>query len=164
MKPLITSSVAALLAASLLMGCVQTNSVMMDQRTAIISTKVQKTGSGFDILTPGDNASLLKTSLKEAAALTLKSGYRYFELVNTRDQTRMVNFTSSGSTTCNGMVMNNGAPGAVQPFNANCLTSAPSSTTVAEPAIDILVRMYADGEIDPKKEGVFDANWVAAQN
>lgn len=164
MNPVITSSFTALLTASLLMGCVQTNSVMMDQRTAVISTKVQKTGSGFDILAQGDNATLLKGALKEAAALTLKNGYRYFELLNTRDQTRMVNFTSSGSTTCNGMVMNNGAPGAAQPFNANCLTSAPSTTTVAEPAIDILVRMYMAEEIDPKKEGVFDANWVAAQN
>ena len=151
-----------------LTGCIQSSTVMVDERTAIISTKAPKFAPGsvagaISALTPDDNATMIEAALKEAADVTLKRGYRYFELLDATDRTRVVSFDQSGHANCTGTVTNNGVAGSPQPFEAQCRGYAPRVTTLAEPGLDLIVRMHREGEIDPKKEGIIDATWIVSQ-
>lgn len=153
----------AITACSLLVttGCVRTSTTMLDSRTAIISGK----GSAFD-----SHAGVAQATLVEAANLTIQNGYRYFVITGSQDRTRrgmlyspgqsQTTGTLSGTTTTMGNMQTvNGS------YSSNTITSPGTVTPLEKPGMDVEVKMFKVGEINPKKvEGVWDAEDVLAVN
>lgn len=139
-------------------GCVRSKSVMLDASTAIISSR----GSAFD-----SHARVTQAALVEAATLAVSRGYRYFVIVDTQDRTITTLWHDSGTTkttgTVDGLVMGSGNSKVVAGNYSASTTSTPATTTtLIKPGSDVTVKMFREGELDPKSPGVWDAPAVLA--
>lgn len=136
--------VAALLA---LAGCVQTTSSALDERTMSISAR----GGGGD-----SPAAVDKALLQEAAKQATSRGYRYFAVLSDRAGSVPGALILSGSSTTNGQIDRSGV------FTATTTSSPSFVHGYVRPTGDIRVRFFAEGEIDPRTPGVWDARSVLA--
>jgi hypothetical protein len=145
--------IAALACTVLVAGCASaTTGTMVSEDTAWISVE----GKG-----PSDRDRVVRDALAEAARLATANGYRYFIVVTADDLTRTTMIKVPGR------VLYNQPPRANEPFGTyggRAYTTGGSTYALPDrtvelvtPAIDIMVRMYRAGDIDPQMEGVFDA-------
>lgn len=152
------NALPALACVVLLSGCASAAvGTMLSDDTALISAE----GKG-----PHDRDKVVRDALDEAARLTTAKGYRYFVVVTADDLTRTLTVQVPGR------LLYNQPPRANEPFGtyAGRAYATGGSTYMTPdrkieritPAIDIMVRMYRAGEIDPAMEGVFDATAVVA--
>jgi hypothetical protein len=142
---------ASLLCVFLVQGCASTTSTMLSEDTAIVSAA----GNG-----PGDRDRVIRGVLEEAARVTSANGYRYFVVLTADD------LTSTTTVVVPGRVLYNQPPRSTDSFGAyvgRAYASGGSTYTTPErkqerirPAMDIIIRMYRQGEIEPS-EGVWDA-------
>jgi hypothetical protein len=135
-------------------GCVRTNTELLDSSTAIISAR----GTAFD--TP---ATVLKTTVVEAAKLAQAHDFRYFAIVSAKDATRVVTKYIPPETTMSGNLN-----GTVDDFgNVSAHYNGTGYTTPGhtemlfiKPGEDVVVRFFREGEIDPHASGVWDVEGV----
>lgn len=141
----------ASLACVFLLGCASATGTMLSDDTALISAE----GSG-----PNDRDRVVHDVLAEAARLTAANGYRYFVVLTADDLTRTVTIRYPGR------VLHNQPPRTNEAFATyagRAYASGGSTYMLPDrieerihPAMDIMIRMYRVGEIEPA-EGVFDA-------
>ena len=129
-------------------GCVVSKTAMLDEHTAIISSR----GNAF-----ASSADAIQKSLGEAAKTTLSRGYRYFAVVGSQDQTQRGNVMIPGQTTSSGSMsfMGNTAM-----YSGSSYTTPAQSIGYVKPGVDLIIRMFSAGEIDPRASGVWDAESV----
>ena len=106
-----------------------------------------------------DRAKLVDSALAEAAKMTRAHGYRYFVILTADDTTRVVTLQVPGASLPNetrhertfGSTYGNAPerPG-------NTYTTPDTQLQRVRPGLDLVIRMYRAGEIEPK-DGVFDA-------
>jgi len=142
--------IAALACAVLLAGCASASGTMLSGDTALISAE----GNGAS-----DRDKIIRDVLAEAARLTSAQGYRYFVVLTADDLTRTETLKRPGPTFYN----QSPAPGRTFGTLSGRLFQPDSPYTTPDltverviPALDIMIRMYREGEIEPA-EGVFDA-------
>ena len=143
--------IVALACVVLLAGCASASSTMLSDDTALISAE----GNGA-----GDRDRVVRQVLTEAARLTSANGYRYFVVLTADDLSHSVTLRIPGR------VLYNQPPRAGEAFGTYAgrayATGGQAYQTPdrieqrVRPAMDIMIRMYRAGEIEPA-EGVFDA-------
>jgi hypothetical protein len=142
--------IAALACVVVLAGCASASGTMLSEDVAIISSE----GNG-----PSGHDKVIRNALAEAARLTSAQGYRYFVVLTADDLTRTETFKRPGP------IFYNQAPAPGRTFGTiSGRLFVPDSTYMTpdqtvervRPALDIMIRMYRDGEIEPA-EDVFDA-------
>ena len=144
-------AIAAFACAILLSGCASASSSMLSEDTAIVSAE----GIG-----PNDRDKVVQDVLAEAARLTNANGYRYFVVLTADDLTHTVTVRTPGR------LLHNQSPRSTEAFGTySGRAYATGGSTYqtpdrvqehVKPAMDIMIRMYRAGEIQPR-EGVFDA-------
>jgi hypothetical protein len=141
----------ASLACIFLLGCVSASGTMLSEDTAIISAE----GNA-----PSDRDRIIRDVLAEAARLTTANGYRYFVVLTADDLTHTVTVRYPGRVLHNQPPRTNEAFGA---FAGRAYATGGSSYMLPDrveerirPAMDIIIRMYRPGEIEPA-DGVWDA-------
>lgn len=146
-------AIAALACLVLLAGCASVaSSTMLSEDTAIVSAE----GRG-----PNDREKVVEDALAEAARVTNANGYRYFVVVTADDLTHTVTIRTPGRQLYSQPPRANEAFGTYSSGRAYATGGSTYQTpdrvdTRIKPAIDIMIRMYRAGEIEPR-EGVFDA-------
>jgi hypothetical protein len=144
-------AIAAFACAVLLSGCASASGTMLSEDTAIISAE----GSG-----PADRDKVIRDVLAEAARLTNANGYRYFVVLTADDLTHTVTVRTPGRLLYNQPPRSNEAFGT---YSGRAYATGGSTYQTPDrvqehvkPAMDIIIRMYRTGEIEPA-EGVWDA-------
>lgn len=145
------NAMASLACVFLLTACASASGTMLSQDTAIISAE----GSG-----PADRDKIIRDVLAEAARLTTANGYRYFVVLTADDLTHTVTVRYPGR------LLHNQPPRVGEAFGAftgRAYATGGSSYMLPDrveerikPAMDIIIRMYREGEIEPA-DGVWDA-------
>ena len=145
----IVFALVAVFAASVLSACVTAETLMLDERTAIIS------GSGDELSSP---ARVQQRIMLEAANAATARGFRYFVVQSVQDTTRrgvtqlptQSYAQGNGTTTCSFGVCQTSA-------TANGMTFGGGSYESVMPGSDVQVRFFREGEIDPATPGLWDA-------
>jgi hypothetical protein len=136
-------------------GCTSANSTMLSADTALVYA------TGND---PSAREQVRTAALNEAAELTTARGYRYFVILTADDTTRVVTLQVPGHSFPN-ETRHERAFGATY-LNAperpgNTYTAPDTQLQRVRPGLDLVIRMYRTGEIEPG-EGVWDATATLA--
>jgi hypothetical protein len=135
----------------LLAGCAssESESILIRDDTAVISVLSDSAG---------DRAKFIDQALVEAARMARANGYRYFVILDTADASHTV------------VKVRRGLPISVQnnPFRGTALSSnyiGGATYTLPDRRIpyvrfgvDMTIRMYRDGEVDPANPGVWNSD------
>jgi hypothetical protein len=145
-------AIASFVCLLLLSGCASASSAMLSEDTARISAE----GNG-----PSDRDKVIRDALAEAARLTSANGYRYFVVVTADDLTQTLTVRVPGRLLYNQAPRTSEASfgtfsGRAYASGSNYMTPERIEERV-RPAMDIIIRMYHEGEIAPQADGVFDA-------
>ena len=136
--------------AILLSGCVTAKSTMLSDSTAVVTTVGPQ---------DADRNEIVQATLTEAAKLTRMHGYRYFTILMAQDASRWGSVTTPGVT----LLI---AAGNERPLGSTNLGpqtipgskfSGPDNVMpVIRPGLEITIRMYRDGEVDPGRPEVWN--------
>ena len=144
-------AIASLACVLLLAGCASASGTMLSDNTAIVSAE----GTG-----PAYRDQVVRDALAAAARLTTAHGYRYFVVLTADDLTRTVTIRYPGRVLHNQPSRTNEA---FATYSGRAYATGGSTYMLPDrveerihPAIDIIIRMYRVGEIEPA-EGVFDS-------
>ncbi len=153
----LTVAIFAILALS---GCVQTDSTMLDNRSAIISAQ------GGAVHT---QAEVIKAGLTEAAKLTIKKGFRYFVVEGAENTTRSGTMYMPGQTYSNGYATGTATTYGNNTYGTSTYSGSTYSTPgyampMVMPGANFQIKMFNDGEIDLTKVPAWDAQQVLAQD
>jgi hypothetical protein len=144
-----TRIIAIALCALALAACVRTSSSMIGPNMAIISGR----GTAFDT-----TAGVSGGTIKEAARITLSHGFRYFAVVAAQNKDRRGMAYLPGQTYTSGNVT---ASGNTATWSGNSYTTPGSTVGFIKPGMDVTIKMFHEGEIDPHADGVMDATQFA---
>jgi hypothetical protein len=143
----------------LLAACGSTaRSTMITADTALVTVVGARDGGG---------AALVQATLREAARMTRAQGYRYFVVLDTADASIKGHKIDPPAR-----VYGEGVSGLAYLSRANPRTRANEGgmqTPVGEsvlyirPGLDMSIRMYRAGAIDPAMDGVFDSDEILAK-
>lgn len=147
--------------ALLLAGCVGASlsqSMMITEDTALIT-----------IVAKGRETrqTLVDATLGEAATVTRAHGFRYFVVLEIEDTTQIFTRRLPGHTIPN---QNTAARGySSTNLSTSYLPGATFTTPDQEvkevrPGLDVTIRMYRDGAIDPAGEGVWNSDHIPARS
>jgi len=109
-------------------------------------------GTAFD--TP---ASVFQKTLREAALITQKRGYEYFQIVSTKDATRKGVYVAPRTSSTKGTA---NAFGNTVSYRESTNYSAISGTELIKPGTDIAIVMLRSDEIQPGQKGIWRASDV----
>ncbi|HXJ02395.1 MAG TPA: hypothetical protein VNH44_14325 [Micropepsaceae bacterium] len=129
-------------AALLLGGCVAPNSVMLADDSALISAH----GSS-----PADREKIIQDVLAIAAKTTAAHGYRYFIILKAEDASRAGTMFLPDRPGTRTAPSNLSRPGA----NYSQLSR---NVSYLRPGLNITIRMFREGEIDPTIKGVWNTD------
>lgn len=121
-------------------GCTAPHTTMLADDSALISVF----GSG-----PDDREKVVQNALAQAARATAAQGYRYFIILKAQDVSRMGTMIVHDQTGPRSGPNNIGKPG------TNYVTFS-RNVTYLRPGLDITIRMFREGEIDPLIMGVWN--------
>jgi hypothetical protein len=145
-------AIVALACAVFVAGCASASGTMLSADTAIISSE----GTG-----PADREKVIRDALSEAARLTSANGYRYFVVLTADDLTHTVTVRTPGRQLYQQAPRS--AEGTFGTYAGRAYAVGGSTYQTPDrvqerikPAMDIIIRMYRAGDIEPA-EGVFDA-------
>jgi hypothetical protein len=140
----------------LLAGCAssESESILIRDDTAVISVLSQGAG---------DRAKLVDKAIAEAAKMTRANGYRYFVILDTADASHTVVKIRQGAP-----VQIQSVPGVASGGSAlsSNYIGGPGYTTpdrrvsYVRVGVDMTIRMYRDGEVDPASPGVWNSDIV----
>jgi hypothetical protein len=141
--------ILVLLSGMVLAGCAHsTESMMLTDDTALISA------TGRD---RNDEGKVVDATLREAAKLTRQHGYNYFVILSAADASRVGN-----TIVPNGRLQNQPATDSTygtstlsRSFRVGAATFVGRRTSYYKPGLDITIRMYRPGDIDPQRAGVW---------
>ena len=153
MRTIMTLAACAFLAA----GCTTASSTMLSEDTALVYA------TGND---PSAREQVLNAALREAAELTSSRGYRYFVILTADDTTRLVALQVPGHSLPNetNHQRNFGSTFGNDPERPGNTYMAPDTQLQrVRPGVDLVIRMYRPGEIEPQMDGVWDAAAVSSQ-
>jgi hypothetical protein len=147
----------AIVAATLLLtGCMNATGMMLTDNTAVVSSL----GAASS-----DRDMVFESALTEAARLARAHGYQYFTILKTDDKSITGVQYVSGDTIPSG----NSARGNTRPLGLSNLgmqnssasyTTPSTSVHFVRPGFEITVRMYRQGEIDSRMEGVWNVDFL----
>jgi hypothetical protein len=124
----------------LLGGCADVRSVMLADDSAVISAS----GTRLD-----DREKIVQDVLAGAAKITAAHGYRYFVILKAQDTSRAGTMSVPDQTGQRTSQTNLSKPGANY-------TTYSRNVSYVRPGLDITIRMFREGEIDPKIMGVWN--------
>ncbi|MFP3945026.1 MAG: hypothetical protein ACLFWF_14105 [Alphaproteobacteria bacterium] len=129
-----------------LAGCVSVDTQQIDDR--VLRVSVRSSSALIDAATVQDQA------LYSAADETLKRGFRYFAIFNSRDASRRGVFSTPGSASTTGTFDGDS-------FSAQTYYTPPQYYGFVKPGQDIWIRMFrADELTEEQRMQVFDARQV----
>jgi hypothetical protein len=112
---------------------------------------------------PTDQAKVVDASLTEAAKVTRDHGYRYFVIVSAADASS-IGRTIVPSRAVQEQTLRDGAYGTSTLLPASdaygIQTKPGESERYYKPGLDITIRMYREGEINPKSQGVWNPDVI----
>jgi hypothetical protein len=156
LRKAIRLSVSALLLAGCA-GATPNQSMMITEDTALIST-VAKNYETKQVL--------LDEALMEAAKVTRAHGFRYFVVLGAADASAVVTRNIPGQT----FIRQNNTPRAFGTTNLSgtylpgaTFTTPDQQVKEVRLGVDITIRMYRDGDIDPKRDGVWNSESISDQ-
>ena len=142
--------IAAALCAVLLCGCVSAQSTMLTDSTAMVTARGAHSN---------DRNDLVQATLAEAAKLTRMHGYRYFTILKATDASRWGSITTPGVT----LVFEGGVQRPLGTTNLGAqnipgskFSGPDNSVPIIRPGLEITIRMYRDGEVDPGRQEVWN--------
>jgi hypothetical protein len=147
MRGVLLSAICGLL----LTGCASIRSTMISSDTALISVVGQN---------ENDRARVVNTAVAEAARVTREHGFRYFVILEA------ANASQSGARVQQGETIPNTITTVRSFGNANLNTIHLGGATYTTPdrkvtyvraGLDVTIRMYHEGEVDPRKQGVWNS-------
>jgi len=123
-------------------GCAVPHTTMLADDSALISVS----GSG-----PDDRERVIQDALAQAARATAAQGYRYFIILKAQDVSRM------GTMSVHDQTGPRTAPNNISKPGTNYVTFS-RNVTYLRPGLDITIRMFREGEIDPLIMGVWNTD------
>jgi hypothetical protein len=126
----------------LLVGCATSKSVMLADDSALISAH----GSS-----PADREKVIQDVLAEAAKTTAAHGYRYFIILKAQDASH-----SGVASVPDRIAVRAGPPNLSRPGASYVASSR--NVPYLRPGLDITIRMFREGEIDPTIMGVWNSD------
>jgi hypothetical protein len=137
--------------AALLAGCALAQGTMLSDNTARITSRANS-------VTNVDR--MIADAVTEAARLTRAQGYRYFVILEATDDSRTGDVTVLGqitrTTTNTSVRFGNLSLGVIGRTGTMFVTPA-SHMQFVRPGLNITIRMYREGEVDPRAQGVWNA-------
>jgi hypothetical protein len=144
--------------ACFLAGCVTPNAAdgtMLSADTALISSA----GTNLD-----KRADIVDRALKEAANITTAHGYQYFTILTADNTSTMMTVAIPGQKIQVINQQNNRGFGATNfgggVYPSGIYTTPDRMVTRIKPSLDIIIKMYRQGQIDPNVAGVWNADVV----
>jgi hypothetical protein len=128
------------LACLLLAACAAPKSTMLAENTAAISV----VGRSAD-----DRERVIQDALAEAGKITREHGYHYFIIVRAQDASRTTTAFLDDQTVRRSSAANLSKPGA-------SYVTVTRNLMVRRPGLDLTIRMFHEGEIDPRIQGVWN--------
>src|SRR5512139_3012986 len=129
-------NVLLLLLGITLSACIDTKSVMLDDRTATISSR-----GGITV----SSAEIQRDLIQNAAKTSQARGFPYFSIVGGADRT--TSYTAINQTPSTVAYMGAG--------NYMVMPGYASASSLPMPGGDITIRMYRENEINPDQRGVW---------
>jgi hypothetical protein len=146
---LLTAAMLALLA-----GCASTRSTLLSDDTALVSVSGQ-VGT--------ERTALVRQSLVEGARVAHAHGYHYFVVLAADDVKRVITRTVPGTNIFNASTSSryygNASPSPAS-RSGNSYSAADISFDETSPGLDITIRMYHEGTIDPAMDGVWNSETI----
>jgi hypothetical protein len=146
----------SLIAAALLAACANASGMMLDENTGVVSAL----GSASS-----DAEGVLETALIEAGNLARAHGYQYFTVIKTEDQS----ITGTQYVPGEAIPAGNSLRASTRPVgntnlgtqSANATYTTPSAAMrYVRPGYELTVKMYSQGDIDPRMEGVWNIDFL----
>jgi hypothetical protein len=135
----------------LLTGCASIRSMMITEDTALI-TVVGQSGS--------DRTKLVDKALPEAARITRKHGFRYFVILDAADASQSGVKLSPGQP-IPFMFKNNGRTIFTSFYSPGATYVTPDERIqLVRPGLDITIRMYREGDVNPANQGVWNSEII----
>lgn len=131
--------------AILLVACASSKSVLLTEDTALVSAFGRS---------PGDKGKIIDATLHEAAKLTQAHGYRYFVILTAAGTSTMPRTRVSASSRYQSRP-DLYSSAYRRPTSAFDIGSAPR-----KPGLEITIRMYRLGEVDPDSQGVWNSDVI----
>ena len=129
------------IACLLLAACAAPKSTMLAENTAAISIVGRS---------PADRERVIEDALAEAGKITREHGYQYFIIVRAEDASRVGTFLDD-QTVRRAAQNNLSKPGA-------SYVNITRNLTFRRPGLGITIRMFHEGEIDPRIQGVWNTD------
>jgi hypothetical protein len=134
-------------------GCASPiQSMMLTEDTALVSAIGHK---------PEDQGKVVDASLQEAARLTASKGFRYFVIMDAADASKMGSRFEAPMPSARDRNVTTPTAFSGQlittPVYRDYFKFPGRNVAFVRPGIDITIRMYREGEIDPKSQGVWSA-------
>ena len=126
----------------LLAACTTPKSTMLAENTAAISV----VGRSAD-----DRERVIQDALAEAGKITREHGYQYFIIVRAEDATRIGTMFLDDQTVRRSAPTNLSKPGA-------SYVTVTRNVMYRRPGLGITIRMFHEGEIDPRIQGVWNTD------
>ena len=130
------------IACLLLAACATPKSTMLAENTAAISVVGR---------TPDDRERVIQDALAEAGKITREHGYQYFIIVRAQDASRVATMVLDDQTVRRSAATNLSKPGA-------SYVTITRNRTYRRPGLDLTIRMFHEGEIDPRIQGVWNTD------
>jgi hypothetical protein len=130
------------IACLLLAACGTPKSVMLADNTAAISI----VGRPAD-----DRERVIQDALLEAGKITREHGYQYFIIVRAADASRV------GTMLLDDQTVRRSAPSNLSKPGASYVTVT-RNQTYRRPGLGLTIRMFHEGEIDPRIQGVWNTD------
>lgn len=130
------------IASLLLAACTTPKSTMLAENTAAISVVGR---------TAGDRERVIQDALSEAGKITREHGYQYFIIVRAQDASRV------GTKFLDDQTVRRSAPTNLSKPGASYVTVS-RNVMYRRPGLDLTIRMFHEGEIDPRLQGVWNTD------
>jgi hypothetical protein len=121
-------------------ACASPHTIVLADDSALISVF----GNG-----PEDREKVIQNALAQAGRATAAQGYRYFIILKAQDVSRL------GTMTVHDQTGPRTAPNNISKPGTNYVTFS-RNVTYLRPGLDITIRMFREGEIDPLIMGVWN--------
>jgi len=130
------------LACLFLAACATPKSTMLAENTAAITV----VGRSAD-----DRERVIQDALVEAGKITREHGYQYFIIVRAQDASRTTTAFLDDQTVRRSSAANLSKPGA-------SYVTVTRNLMFRRPGLDLTIRMFHEGEIDPRIQGVWNTD------
>lgn len=149
-------SVIGILGLLALSGCVNTDTMMLDSRTAVIQGRGNAYASGGQVH---------RKMLKEAAQKAVDAGYTHFAILKRQDASSQGMMYQPGASNTYGSAYGSCYGGMCNAYGSSSTYTSPGyAVPLTFSGADMLVRFYQADEVTPDMPGVWEAATILANN